>query len=60
MQWGSEGKGIESVVEAEIASGDTGLTGWSASGSLQVRENVCVASRIEDLREKIARIEKWI
>ena len=31
----------------------------SASGSLQVREN-CFASRIEDLREKTARVEKWI
>ena len=59
MQWGSEGEGTEGVVEAEIVNGDTGLTGGLRVGPFKC-ERTCFASRIEDLREKIARIEQWI
>ena len=49
----------EGVVEAEIVNGDTGLTGGLRVGPFKC-ERTCFASRIEGLREKIARIEQWI
>ena len=63
LQCGSEKGEVQStsaeVVEAELVSRDLGLTGGLRVVPFKC-ERTCFVGRIENLRAKIARIEKWI